>query len=256
MSERFGNKISQENVGEEIKADVDIVLMRHGKQEGIWAGHTNPTYNEFRKGATKEDLSSDRNAAHLSEEGGNQIRESLEKIIPKIDEIKLIIASPNVRAQESAQIVKEYIKENYNQDVEIRTSELAREIDLNPDIFSEEEYEKLMKEGGFQKVMQTLGKMCYENNPQMGETINDVYSRAARLLVYLRRIKKWTSRDKVLVITHGGIARAVKHVTEKGLPENFETETQAISPAEFYGLEFNPDNELFEDQFAVLDFKD
>lgn len=235
------------------EVQVDVVVMRHGQQTG-WGGHPEPTFEEFQKGATPEDSESDRNAAHLSETGKEQVRQSAERLLSVMGDIKLIIASPHVRAQESAEIIASLIREKLGKEVEMITNELAREIDISPTVFSKEEYERLMGEGGFQKVIETISAMCYHNDSTMGEPIAKVYDRAARLLTYVRRIKKWTTRDKILVVTHGGTGRAIQHVAQHGQSERFDIETQPMPTASFYGLQLERGEAVRDDEFAVIQF--
>lgn len=226
------------------QANVNIFYMRHGKPEGKYA-HADMPYEEFLRAATYDESLK----LGLSEEGRIRVREELEKSGVESHNIKLILASPYLRTLQTAELVQEYLRDKTGKEILIKKTELLAEVRVDPNTLSKDEYEKILAEEGFWRVMDEFSKR-WMHDANAFETVGETYQRAEKLLKYLRRVRKWTEYDKVFMVSHGWFGRVIKHVANGGRREDFERDTRLISEAEMYALQHRED-----DQFIELGFK-
>ena len=224
-------------------ANVDIFYMRHGKPEGKYA-HDDMPYDEFHKAL---DRSSSMNIK-LDEKSKEIIIKSLNESGIENQDIKLILVSPYLRAQETAQLAQAFLAEKRGGDVDLHTTDLLREIDFDPDIISEEEYNSLLPKIGFWGIMKKIEEKWMSQDVGKHENAVESYQRAKKLLKYLRRIRKWTKHDKLLLVSHGWFGRVIQHAAQNGTPEDFFKHTDFIKEASMYGM----NHDLNNDEFLLL----
>lgn len=230
----------KENDDAALTANVDIFYMRHGKPEGKYA-HDDMPYDEFYKTL---DRSNSLNIK-LDGEGKDVIIKSLNDSGIEKQEVKLILASPYLRAQETAQIAQGFLKEKRNDDVKVHTTDLLEEIDFDPNIISEEEYNDLLPKIGFWGIMKKIEEKWMSQDIGRHENAIESYERAKKLLKYLKRIRKWTNHDKILLVSHGWFGRVIQHAAQNGTPEDFFKHTNFIKEAGMYGIKHDINNDEF-----------
>jgi len=189
------------------KADVFI---RHGDfEKPKW-----PTYSNFQRLFTDKTL-------HLTEKGKKEIKDSIIKI-PNIQSIDLILSSPYQRTQESAQVVQECIKEFFRSKVSIITTELLKEIEVQPDILSRKEFYGLIVRnlGRLEPLKESLFDKWRFGKAKEGPI--EVESRIKNLLNEIARFHR-EGKKKILLISHASFGRALKRFLsgqEITLPRN------------------------------------
>lgn len=235
--------LTKESEDASLSANVDIFYIRHGKPEGKYA-HEDMPYDEFYKAL---DYSSSLNIK-LDEKSKENVVASLNESGIENHDIKLILVSPYLRAQETAQLAQSFLKEKRDKDVGLHTTDLLREVDFDPSIISEEEYNKLLPEIGFWGVMKKIEEKWMSQDVGKHENAIESYQRAKKLLKYLRRIRKWTKHDKLLMVSHGWFGRVIQHAAQNGMPEDFFKHTDFIKEAGMYGM----NHDLNNDEFLLL----
>ncbi|MBI4088949.1 histidine phosphatase family protein [Candidatus Kaiserbacteria bacterium] len=244
---QLSKELAKGEVDETIpRAEVNIFYMRHGKPEGKYA-HGDMPYEEFRRAVMYDESIN----LKLSEEGKERVRNELRESGIEKHNIQLILASPYLRTQETAELVQEYLREKTGQDIPLKITDLLSEVRVDPDTLSKEEYESMLNEKGFWPVMEEFAKRWMQDENATAETAKETYARAALLLKYLRRVRRWTQYQKVFMVSHGWFGRVIKHVAQGGTPKGFEKETKLLAEAEMYALQHKGEN-----QFIELNFRD
>ena len=169
----------------------------------------------------------------LSEKGREEILKSLQT--EDVSHIQLILSSPYLRTQQSAQVVSDFVEAKTGVKPRYQETNLLKEVEFDQSALTEKEYLKLLHEKGFKGVLD-----FYERNwidgTQTTENINDTYSRAERVVTYLRRIRKLTQHDAVFVSTHGWIGRVIKHIAEGGSKAAFIEQTRMLRTGEIFSF--------------------
>lgn len=185
----------------------------------------------------------------LSEKGVEEILTSMNRLSDiELSEIKIIFSSPYLRTQQTAETIAEQIKKRTGNELDIHIVELLKEVEFDMNALTEEEYNKLLTEKGFMGVLDFYVEN-WMNGRQKGENIDDTYQRAERFLTYLRRVRKWTSHDKVFVSTHGWTGRIIKHIAEGGDKSGYIEETRMLKTGEHFTfgeddlIELEPEND-------------
>lgn len=156
-----------------------LILIRHGESEG----------NRIRHFTTTPE-------AQITEVGRLQARQAALLVAARFKPT-LIIASPYLRARETARIIGEH----FNLPVEIEPD--LREQSLG--IFAGKPYESVREDPAF------VVERSWEWRPHGGESQHDVRLRAAPVL---DRIAREHHGRELIVVSHGGVMRALwAHVT-------------------------------------------
>lgn len=147
--------------------------------------------------------------APLNEHGKQQAHDAGKSITMHID---LIIASPLLRAQQTASIINEYIH------APIETREEIGEIDFGT--LDNHTWDEIAQLSGNQNVWLESRKAHYDFTAHGGESGAHVKHRIA---TFVERIKKEHPDASILVVTHAGIIRMAHHLLkneEKHIIEN------------------------------------
>ena len=226
-----------------------VLLMRHGQPCSIGGGSTYGTdqmpYDEF---VDAIDINKTTKLP-LSEKGRQDVRKSLEnKTNQDLSHVKLVMCSPYIRTEQTAEEVVKYIKERLGVgvDLEIKKLDLLKEVEFSKDSIDQIRYESIMAKaqdedpvekakGGVAGLMNYIDDIWMNrNNP---EGMNETYYRAQRIITYLRRMGKWTNYDSVLICTHGIFGRVIEHVISGGsVPIDMNTAIPQIKLAEIRDL--------------------
>jgi broad specificity phosphatase PhoE len=188
-------------------------MLRHGRIEGlselIEAGKK-PPYAEFIKFMQGEtDPPIDEAAT------GELIQEKIRQGKLNKEDFDIIICSPALRARQTSELVKQLL----TTDAPVHPSEYLREAripmgDITPEFYEQAEDISAVRKKFFESLLE--GK-------KVDEDVVDIYRRAERFLVYLRKIREFTAK-KPLFISHGIFSRflelAVNHQGEQLDDEN------------------------------------
>lgn len=194
-------------IGDIEKADIFI---RHGDfEKPKW-----PTYSNFQRIFTDRTL-------RLTQRGEEEVKDSI-ITIPNIQSIDLILASPYKRTQESAQVAREYIKELSGSDVPVITTDLLKEIEVQPDILSRREFYSIIvrNQGRLDPLKESLFDKWRFGKAK--ESPPEVESRIKNLLNELARFHR-EGKKKILLVSHASFGRAFKRFLsgkEITLPRN------------------------------------
>jgi broad specificity phosphatase PhoE len=156
-----------------------LIMVRHGESEG----------NAVRRFTSSPD-------AAITELGRRQALEAGCRI-KQLFKPRLVIASPYFRARETARIIAEQLSLPIEIEREFREQSLGRLAGLSYDVVREDP--------GFDPAR------SWQWRPPGGESHEDVRQRTAPVL---DRIARQYASDEVVVVSHGGVMRALwAHVT-------------------------------------------
>jgi isoleucyl-tRNA synthetase len=175
---------------------------------------------------------------HLTDKGREDVKVSAEKMITENNIPDIIYTSPIVRTQESAEIVKQVVKEKTGKDVEIK-------IDLR---LIEQQYGDL--DGQSDEIYNTFTENKSERYSKPfpnGESLNDVKKRIAE---FLYEIDKEYKDKNILIVTHEGCVYNSQHVADGNNIEditNGKKVCKKTNPAEYLTVDFAfiPHNDEF-----------
>lgn len=179
---------------------------------------------------------------HLTDKGREGVKVSVEKMISENNIPDIIYSSPIVRTQETAEIVKQVLKEKTGKDVEIKIDSRLREMQFG-DI-----------DGQSEEVFQSYRKSTEEKvNKKFpnGENFIDVKNRVAEFLYEIDLINK----DKnILMITHQSSVKSMHFISSgenlSGILKKYE-KNNLSQPAECVSVDFAfiPHNDQYELDF-------
>ncbi len=179
---------------------------------------------------------------HLTDKGREGVKVSVEKMISENNIPDIIYSSPIVRTQETAEIVKQVLKEKTGKDVEIKLDSRLREMQFG-DI-----------DGQSEEVFQSYRKSTEEKvNKKFpnGENFIDVKNRVAEFLYEIDLINK----DKnILMITHQSSVKSMHFISSgenlSGILKKYE-KNNLSQPAECVSVDFAfiPHNDQYELDF-------
>ena len=160
---------SIEQIKQKTKSTNTYTILRHGEAEHNLS-HTTSDTNEV--------------PSHLTDNGRKSVALTAEKL--KNQKIDLVFVSPLMRAQETAEIVKEWCGLNANQ---IITDERIKEIQTGVNGKSNDEYKKIFKDSDDR----------YEKKHDGGESLLDIRKRMGD---FIYDIDSKYSGKNILIISH------------------------------------------------------
>jgi isoleucyl-tRNA synthetase len=179
---------------------------------------------------------------HLTPKGREDVKASVEKMISENNIPDIIYSSPIVRTQESAEIVKQIIKEKTGKDIEIKTD--ARLI--------EQQYGDLDGQGDdtYNTFMANSSDKFIKSFPN-GESLADVKKRVAE---FLYEVDKDNENKNILIVTHEGCVYNAQHVAAGDNLENIVQGKKICvktKPAQYVKIDFAfiPHNDEYELDF-------
>ena len=179
---------------------------------------------------------------HLTDKGREEVTTSADKLIAENNIPDVIYCSPIVRTQESAQIVKEIIKEKTGKDVEIKTDHRL----------IEQQYGDLDGHGDdiYNTFMANRSEAFVKTFPN-GESLSDVKNRVAE---FLYETDKQYKDKNILMVTHEGCVYNSQHVANGDTREDIVKGKKLCvktKPGQFVHLNFAfiPHNDQYELDF-------
>ena len=166
---------------------------------------------------------------HLTDKGREDVKVSAEKMIMENNIPDIIYVSPIVRTQESAEIVKQIIKEKTGKDVEIKID--ARLI--------EQQYGDL--DGQSDEIYNTFTANKSEKFIKAfpnGESLADVKKRVAE---FLYEIDKKHKNENILIVTHEGCVYSAQHIARGDNVESIikgKKVCEKTKPAQYLSIDF------------------
>lgn len=233
-----------EDLGKDINSRFDFFI-RHGQFEQL---SNLPLYQQF------QEFLSNPNAFPLSKKGIEEMRQAAEKL--PLNNIGLIVSSPYLRAEQSAQVLQEEIKQRFHKEIPIRVTTLVKEIDIPPDILSEQEFNNALKRGGLEAVGDKVFEKWIKGG--YGESPEDLKKRIRNLLRYVRRTHRWTKYNNIAILSHASFGRALKRFTEGHALTLPRAEDKELGTAKGYYLTRNPSmltsylNNIQPGEFTIL----
>lgn len=152
-------------------------------------------------------LNGQRSDEPLEPEGIIQAQEAISKI-PK--SIKKIYASPMLRTRQTAEIINKGIK------ADLQHRDELKEVDFGT--FSGRPWTEIMDEHGA-AIKEVYLNQNYDFTPFDGESVTQVRNRLIKLI---NEIKLKEKDQEVLLVTHGGIIRAMYYIFKNELLKNNE----------------------------------
>lgn len=152
----------------------------------------------------------------LNEHGMRQAHDAGKSITAHID---LIIASPLLRTQQTAEIINQYVR------APIETHEEIEEV--NYGALSNHTWDEIAQLTGNPDIQSLCRSLKYDLTPYEGESSAQVRH---RLETFIKRIKKQHPDKSILVVTHAGIVRMAhlllkneeKHIIENAQIHEFD----------------------------------
>lgn len=186
----------------ELEQGYIVYFLRHGEFERVGDEDTYEGYHRF--------LSSVEERYPLSEEGRLQVTRGVEGI-PQRDRVRVILAGPHLRSQQTAMIAQEVLSVREN--VPILTTPLVKEVDYLPLMPTREEFEKLKEEGGMALVSQSGWRLYAESAEafQM-ETPYALQQRIHALLKACSVLQTFYGYEGLLISSHASFGRAMERV--------------------------------------------
>lgn len=179
---------------------------------------------------------------HLTDKGRNDVAASAEKMIIENNIPDIIYTSPIVRTHESAEIVKQIIKQKTGKDIELK---------IDPRLI-EQQYGDL--DGQSDEIYNTFtankSEKFIKSFPN-GESLADVKKRVAE---FLYEIDLQYKDKKILIITHEGCVYNFQHVANGDSCEDIvkgKKVCEKTKPAQYTSIDFAfiPHNDLYELDF-------
>lgn len=161
-------------ISENVDGPGRLILVRHGESEG----NRDRTFTQ-------------NSAVPLTPFGREQARAAAVRIAQSYSPTR-IVASPFVRARETAEIIAEVVRLRVQAEADLREQSFG--------IFAGQPYEVL------------LGDASYDDGPrwhwrpQGGESLNDVY---ARVVPVFERVARESTGQDVVLVSHGGVMLAL-----------------------------------------------
>jgi len=189
------------------RESLEAPLLRHGDVEGISTfveqGKKSPyeLYVKFMRGEADPPVDEERTS--------KIIEDKIAKGELKKEDIDIIIHTPALRGQQTAELLKKLL----GLDISTHASEYLQEVHMPMDEITPEFYEAA------KDIKEVMGKFqdSFLGGKKVDEDVVDVYKRALTFLTYFRRIRKYTDK-KPLFISHGIFSRflnlAINHQQE------------------------------------------
>lgn len=179
---------------------------------------------------------------HLTEIGKESVTLSAQKMISENNIPDIIYTSPIVRTQETAEIIRDVIKEKTGKDIEIITDQRIREEN-----FGDMDGQSIATHDAYRVTVEEKINKKFPN----GENFLDIKNRAAG---FLYEIDKKHENKNILIVSHQGLIRALEVVSKgfdlRQMIKNFEFSKFTI-PSEYIKIDFAyiPHNDDYELDF-------
>jgi broad specificity phosphatase PhoE len=133
----------------------------------------------------------------LEEEGVAQA-ETAAQIAPK--HVTKIYASPMLRTKQTAEIINKVLEKEISYHPEL--------MEVNFGAFSQKSWKEIEEQYG-EGMRKKYTSQNYDFTPYQGESVTNVHTRLKKML---QDIKANHADEDVLIVTHGGIVRALYHI--------------------------------------------